>query len=102
MGKELKKVIVLKNIYSNLFEEVILVLKPKALPQANNVNLVHEAKEIVENYVNKFDHYNTQPESENIIFEGEVLKKNKRVNMILNISLIFSIVLFFLLITKLF
>lgn len=95
MSKDVKNVIVLKNIYSNTFEEVIFVLKKGAhAPTSKKGDLVSEARKIVENYVNQKEEYLPQQMYHEVRQEVNGLERGDSLNKVLNISLVISIILF--------
>lgn len=98
MSKEMKNIIILKNIYSQFFEEVIFILKRDDIKKSKD--LVDEAKKIVEDYINTQDKI-TYKSYDNFI-ELKGMEKGKKINAILNISLIISILIFALMLTKVF
>lgn len=97
MDKKIKKAIILKDVHSNLFEEIIFVVRTETINQAQSINLVHEARKIVSNYVDLKD--NKFIYEEQSYFE---FNKAKKINRVLNISLVLSIVLFALLVINLY
>lgn len=98
VGKIEKKVIVLKNLYSDIFEEVIFVLKPSQSNMKSNKNLVSEARWIVDNYINKNQLNNDNGGKVELVgFE-----RGRKLNIILNVSLFLSLILFGLLLMKVF
>lgn len=101
MGKEIKNVIVLRNICSDMFEEVIFVLKKDAKLSKRNPNLVIEARKIVEDYINKNNSNYHKPLPKTTNYDISYFEKNKKFDVILNISLMLSLSLFVMLMIKL-
>lgn len=97
MSREMKNVIILKNINSKVFDEVIFVLKGSELNQNRKIDLVYEARRIVENYADKLDNEDNSPIIYNASDEDDRYR-SKRLSTILNISLFLSAVIFVLLI----
>lgn len=102
MSKDVKNVIVLRNVYSNTFEEVIFVLKKGThMPNPKRVDIVSEARKIVEDYVNRKEEYYPQQIYHEIRQEINGLERGDRLNKVLNVCLIISIILFASMLIKL-
>ena len=100
MGKEMKNIIVLRNIYSQFFEEVIFVLKKDMKVPKQNLNMVYEARKIIEDYINKHENYSIHENEK--IYELKGMERGNKLNAILNVSMVLSIILFAFMIMKLF
>lgn len=102
MGKEMKNIIVLKNMYSNFFDEVIFVLKKDSnIKNANqNPNIIYEARKVVEDFINRsrggYEHQVVQEVQPKI----DGFERGRNINLILNVSLALSAVIFVLLLIK--
>ena len=100
MGKEIKNIIVLKNVYPNIFDEVIFVLnKNNKSNNSNKSNIVCEAKKIIDDYVN--GNSNDNYETKQRVNINRAVKRNN-INTILNISLFLSATIFLIMLTKIF
>lgn len=101
MGRELKNIIVLKNIYPSIFDEVIFVLnQDNKSKESKNPNLVYEARKIIDDYVNG-NQLSSYDSIEKNIYCHESSKK-ANINTILNIALFLSVTLFVLILMKVF
>lgn len=105
-NENMKKVIVLKNVYSKVFEEVIFVMKKDgAISKVSNTDLVSEAKKIIEDFVNRTDHNFDKKNNYQIAKQSNELvgyEKGKKLNILLNASLIVASLLFITLLIKAF
>lgn len=103
MSKDVKNVIVLKNIYSNTFEEVIFVLKKGVTGQnQKRGDIVTEARKIVEDYVNRRDEYYPKEIYSETRQDIKGLERGNGLNKVLNIALAISVILFASMLIKLF
>lgn len=100
MGKELKNVIVLRNIYSQFFEEVIFVLKKDIKQTKSNSSIIFEARKVIDDYIKRQELYDMVKVEKQKTFEK--IERGNGVNTILNISLMVSIGLFIVLLIKAF
>lgn len=101
MSKDVKNVIVLKNIYSNNFEEVIFVLKKgTSATNPKKGDLVSEARKIVKDYVNRKEEYNPQQMYHDVRQEINGFERGNNLNKVLNICLVISVILFASLLIK--
>jgi hypothetical protein len=90
-------------MYSSMFEEVIFVLK-KGCPEidSKNVSIVSEAKMVIEDYINKAGSYTMPQQTKQVTYELNGYEKGKKLNIILNICLVLSIVLLGLMLIRIF
>lgn len=111
-SSKLKNIVMLKNLPSNIIEEAIIIFKEpqnikekELIEKGNKINnsdlqtkskqyILNEAEMLVSNYVNKIENSKkNEQEEKNIKIKYKRLKKY---NIILMISLIFSLIINFI------
>ena len=102
----LKNIIVLKNLPSNIVDEAIVILKPnkkieivgnknKYIENKTNTNIhvINEAEMLVSNYISKLENKNTKSNNGKLKNKYQRLKKY---SMLISFILVLSIILHFI------
>ena len=102
----LKNIIVLKNLPSNIVDEAIVILKPNKKIEAvdnknkyienkpiNNIHVINEAEMLVSNYICKLENKDKKSNNKNLKNKYQRLKKY---SMLISFILVLSIILHFI------